>query len=48
MFGRFATEFERDLLDRSGRLPHDLRAGFGFAGERNLVDVRMGASAIRR
>ena len=39
--GRFAAEFERNLLQVAGRGLHDELADFGRAGEGDLVDVRM-------
>ena len=41
--GALAAQFQRHLLDRAGRLDHDLAAHFGAAGEGDLVDQRVGA-----
>ena len=37
-----AAELERDLLHVAGGQPHDLLAGRGLAGERDLADARVG------
>ena len=39
--GRFAAQFERDLLQIARGGLHDQLAHFGRAGERDLIDVRM-------
>ena len=46
---RLAAEFQRNLLQISGRRLHDQLADFGRSGERNLVHVGMrGESSARR
>ena len=39
--GTLAAEFQRNVLDRFGGARHDPASGFGFPGERDLVDQRM-------
>ena len=45
---RVAAEFERELLDRVGALPHQRAADFGRAGEGELAHDRASASSRRR